>query len=261
MNGPGSYSGSVETAKIQGKKTPEYVSKPVSSYSSYQQMQKAVVPAPSTSTSTQTTKAASSVNAPSDGTLKNVKWDSSKEAQAARLQQQKDWENKINQMAKEQNSANNQQQTQPQQSQQNNYQGGNQSAMSYGTAAVGAATQNTGNVQNQQENTPAVPTTINNNYNIGVDLSINVEGLMDCQVKLEKAAYYIQITWQNIMAQIEKIQQSWVGPDATIYIEKVKKMKPKMEAAINAIKAIYRTYEKAIAEIEANQNSVKSDIQ
>lgn len=93
-----------------------------------------------------------------------------------------------------------------------------------------------------------------------VDISLNIEGLISSQKEIEGAVTNIQQSWQNLLADVKKIEESWAGPDAAVYTEKLYKMKPKMEAAVKALTTTYRTYEKAVNEIQETQNNVKNGI-
>lgn len=92
-------------------------------------------------------------------------------------------------------------------------------------------------------------------------ISMNLEGLMASKTKLENTINNIQQIWQNLLANVTKIQESWIGPDATLYIEKVNNMKPKMDATIKVLQTTCRTYDKAINEIQETQNGIKNQIQ
>lgn len=201
MNGPGSYSGSQETAAIQGTKN-DYVSKPVSSYDSYKNMQNAKVVYPNTNP-VQANVAA--YTAPTD-------------------------------------------------------------TSNYGESGGNNATPTpTPIVSNAPTPIPTPPATILNGPSIpvatsGGQISMNVDGLYECKDLLEAAVCEIQIAMQNIMTENTKIEESWAGPDAAVYIEKIGKMKPKVDAAMKALKATYETYQKAIDEIQNTQNSIKQQI-
>lgn len=92
------------------------------------------------------------------------------------------------------------------------------------------------------------------------NLSVNIEGITMNQVKIQSAASSLDTLWRAIQAQISAIDESWVGQDAKVYTDKLSKMSPKIEAAVNSLKAIDRTYEKALNEIQENQKRVINDI-
>ena len=93
-----------------------------------------------------------------------------------------------------------------------------------------------------------------------INMQVSVESLVQSKVKLDAAATGLDTLWRAILAQIDAISTSWVGPDAKAYTDKLKNMGPKVDAALNALKKLSSTYEKALNEIDENQQKIKSEL-
>lgn len=91
-------------------------------------------------------------------------------------------------------------------------------------------------------------------------IAISEEALVANKAKLEQAAQDIVLKWEIINGFVNTIEDSWAGKDAEAYINKLNKMKPKLESVSNALKLIARTYEKALEEIKNTQESVQKDL-
>ena len=93
-----------------------------------------------------------------------------------------------------------------------------------------------------------------------INMKVSIESLVQSKVKLDAAANGLDTIWRAILAQVDAISTSWVGPDAKAYTDKLTNMGPKVDAALNALKKLSSTYEKALDEIEENQNKIKSEL-
>ena len=93
-----------------------------------------------------------------------------------------------------------------------------------------------------------------------ITMKVSVEGIMQNKAKIDISANDLDTLYRAIKAQIDAINNSWVGPDATAYIEKINKLDPKIDAAIAALRKISTTYKTALDEIENNQQNIKNSI-
>ena len=93
-----------------------------------------------------------------------------------------------------------------------------------------------------------------------INMQVSVESLVQSKVKLDAAATGLDTLWRAILAQIDAISTSWVGPDAKAYTDKLTNMGPKVDAALKALKKLSSTYEKALNEIDENQQKIKSEL-
>ena len=93
-----------------------------------------------------------------------------------------------------------------------------------------------------------------------VNMRVSIEGIAQHKAKIDSSANSLDTLYRAIMAQIAAISDSWIGPDATAYVEKIKELDPKIDAAISALRKISKTYEQALNEIQDNQNKIKSEL-
>ena len=264
MNGPESYNGSQETAAIQGINT-DYVSLPINQYPSYQNMETQLnILSGQVPTVTAPTPYTPPVQANSVATLA----DTTNYGGAG---------------------GNNALETTPETSTPPTNPGNNNLNQKPQTPTPETAPANTetlekltddANTNSQPENVPvAAPTdsgTTNPQSamatglaaagntiaaNNGASMKVSIEGIMQSKVKIDASANSLDTLWRAIQAQISAISQSWVGPDATLYVEKLNKMAPKVDAAVNALRKISTTYRTALDEIQENQDKIKSELQ
>ena len=93
-----------------------------------------------------------------------------------------------------------------------------------------------------------------------VSISVSVESIVVNQSNLKNAAAELENLWRTINAEIARINDSWVGQDASMYTDKLTKMEPRVRATIYALKAIANTYSRALQNIEDNQNRIKNEL-
>lgn len=94
-----------------------------------------------------------------------------------------------------------------------------------------------------------------------VKISTSIEAIIQHKQRIDVAATSLDTLWRAILAQIDAISSSWVGPDSEAYVEKITKMKPKIEAAIQALKKISFTYKAAADEYDKTQAEIKKRLE
>jgi WXG100 family type VII secretion target len=93
------------------------------------------------------------------------------------------------------------------------------------------------------------------------NISTSIEAIMQHKVRIDASANSLDTLWRAIGAQISAIKTSWVGPDAEAYIQKVYKLDPKVDAAVQALRQISRTYKQAMDEYENTQKEIRERIE
>ena len=112
--------------------------------------------------------------------------------------------------------------------------GGSSGGSTGGTTQTDPGTSPTGEV---------VPVTPGDQY----DLVVSVEEVESFIDKLKKASSTLEDQWIGIVdEELTKLKDSWAGPDMEKYIAKVEALDPKLEKAVEAIKLLKETYQKAL---------------
>ena len=93
------------------------------------------------------------------------------------------------------------------------------------------------------------------------NISASIEAIVQHKVKIDASANGLDTLWRAIGAQINAIKTSWVGPDAEAYIQKVYKLDTKVDAAVQALRQISRTYKQAMDEYENTQKEIRERIE
>ena len=91
-------------------------------------------------------------------------------------------------------------------------------------------------------------------------MSVNIDGIRENKRLIEEAANDLASKWAIIDVDVQHIDEAWAGKEAQMYKDKIKVMDNKIKKVIDALQIIANTYQKAIDEIEGNQNTIKNDL-
>ena len=92
-------------------------------------------------------------------------------------------------------------------------------------------------------------------------IHFNPEMLRENQQKLKQAANEVNSIWSSIKnEQINQISSSWAGKDAEQYIQKVTNFDSKVQAAVESLELLSKTFDKAANALSDAQQRIKGSI-
>ena len=89
-------------------------------------------------------------------------------------------------------------------------------------------------------------------------IKLNSEQLRQNKQKLTQAADEIKNIWNTLKnTHVKQLTESWAGADASSYISSFNSFDSKVNASVEALNLLARTFERAAKELESTQESIK----
>ena len=95
-----------------------------------------------------------------------------------------------------------------------------------------------------------------------IDIDITYNEIENIVKSLKKSIDELKSNWESVInTDIGKLQGTWIGQDCATYIDKVLKMKTKVNNALDALKVLSETYEKSAEQIKLKQNEIAKSLE
>jgi len=93
----------------------------------------------------------------------------------------------------------------------------------------------------------------------GKVIKLNSDQLRQHKQKLNQAANEIKNIWNTLKnTHIKQLTESWAGTDAASYIRSFNSFDSKVNASVEALDLLARTFERAARELESTQENIKT---
>ncbi len=93
----------------------------------------------------------------------------------------------------------------------------------------------------------------------GKVIKLNSEQLRQHKQKLNQAANEIKNIWNTLKnTHVKQLTESWAGTDAASYIRSFNSFDSKVNASVEALDLLARTFERAAKELESTQEHIKT---
>ena len=92
----------------------------------------------------------------------------------------------------------------------------------------------------------------------GKVIKLNSEQLRQYKQKLTQAADEVKNIWNTLKnTHVQQLTDSWAGADASAYINNFRSFDSKVNASVEALDLLARTFERAAKELESTQENIK----
>ena len=82
---------------------------------------------------------------------------------------------------------------------------------------------------------------------IGAGLIVSISDVEEIIPKLRSVSEQLKTSWSSTLnSTISKLENSWAGDDAKVYIERVKSMDPQVDKVCQAIDLLAQSYQKVL---------------